>query len=83
MTEVVAFSRWRPFRECRTCEDGEVCHCVEQDKSRVWRLHGTTGVVQQFHDGGSYYGTWESGRTGSMTDLDACKAQVEKAVWHD
>lgn len=83
MAEVIEFSRWRPFRQCHACEEGEACHCVERDKSRLWRLHGTTGRVQQFLESGSYYGTWEGGRTGAMVDLDACKARVEKAVRHD
>lgn len=83
MADVVHISRWRCARICATCEEGEVCRCAEDQKSRVWLLDGTEGVIQQFLGDGPFYGTWGSGRTGAMTELDACKARVEKAVWHD
>lgn len=83
MSVVVPFSRWRYSLECQSCEEGEVCLCTDDIKKRVWSLAGTTGAVQQFHDDGPYYGTWDGGRTGAMETLDACKRRVERAVCHD
>ncbi|ESW92969.1 hypothetical protein NKL07_22145 [Mesorhizobium sp. C280B] len=79
---VVAFSRWRFSRVCIICEEGETCHCTDEIKGSLWLLNGTSGMVQQFHGGSSFYGTWADGRTGAMETLDDCKAAVEKAVWH-
>lgn len=82
MSEVVAFSRWKHSLVCASCEEGEVCRCTDDIKTRKWILTGTAGVIQQFLGEGAFYGTWHSGRTGAMTDLDGCKAAVEKAVWY-
>jgi hypothetical protein len=82
MSEVVEFSRWQHARVCITCEDGEACFCSDEDKGFQWVLQGTSGMIQRFREGGPFYGSWSTGRTGAMTDLDACKAAVEKAVWH-
>lgn len=83
MGDVVSFSRWLFSRVCVSCEETEPCRCADDIKGSVWRLNGTTGYIQQFNDGAPYYGTWHGGRTGAMESLDACKAAVEKAVWHD
>lgn len=82
MAEIVPFSRWRHSLICSFCEDGEVCRCTDDIKTRLWVLTGTTGVIQQFLGEGPYYGTWREGRTGAVTALDDCKRMVEEAVWH-
>lgn len=82
MSEVVPFSRWRHSLVCISCEVGEVCRCTDDLKGAVWTLNGTDGMIQQFLSDGPYYGKWHGGRTGSMTDLDDCKAAVERAVCH-
>ena len=79
---VVEFSRWRYSRVCISCEVGEVCRCTDDIMGSLWLLNGTSGAVQQFHDGAAFYGTWAGGRSGAMENLDSCKAAVERAVWH-
>ncbi|MBN9235168.1 MULTISPECIES: hypothetical protein [Phyllobacteriaceae] len=82
MSGLLEFTRWRFSRVCTIHERGDVCTCTEQEKTRLWLLHGTSGAIQQFLGDGPYYGIWDDGRTGAMTTLDGCKAAVEKAVWH-
>lgn len=53
------------------------------DGTRIWRLAGTSGVIQQFLGTGSFYGTWENdggGRTGPVSSLVRCKEMVEARV---
>lgn len=80
MAEPVPFRRWRHSRVCISCEEGEVCRCTDAVMSSLWTLNGTVGAVQQFVSDGPYYGTWGSGRTGSITTLEACQLLVEEAI---
>lgn len=69
---------WSPETSCRTCGDPD-CSDAGHERYDIWMLRNDAGeeiaVVQQFYQGGPYYGTTNFSRTGPLAALDTCQAR--------
>lgn len=82
--QVIPINRWVYEQTCAICNEPwqniascEMCLRGDDLRNQRWKLANTSGMIERFV-GGAYYGSWNSGRTGAVADLDTCKRMVEQ-----
>lgn len=74
---------WSAETSCRTCRR-RGCDAPGHEPYDLWMLRNDAGneiaIIQQFYEGGPYYGNTHVSRTGPVGNLEACQARCLKDI---